>query len=221
MPPEGKTPRHKADFPPGNVKLYYQSKKPFISKSFPSRALDPKGSLLYFCRSHFLWPQKGAGRQLSVFPSACSELEVPALCPSTTPLLPGHCWGRDSPSLQCQEGSRSQGQDLGDSPAPQRAPLPLPGSTSHSCPEREGQRDKKFPSLNKSQQGRFTHWYLTCSSSDAPSQECSLSQPRLYPQHPGGDSSEVPPDTAERNQGSCWCPWCRGEFMSQGCPCEG
>lgn len=111
MPPEGKTPRHKADFPLGNVKLYYQSKKPFISKSFPSRALDPKGSLLYFCRSHFLWPQKGAGRQLSVFPSACSELEVPALCPSTTPLLPGHCWGRDSPSLQCQEGSRSQGQE--------------------------------------------------------------------------------------------------------------
>lgn len=75
MPPEGKTPRHKADFPLGNVNLYYQSKKPFISKSFLSRALDPKGSLLYFCKSHFLshipWPQKGAGRQLSALPSAC------------------------------------------------------------------------------------------------------------------------------------------------------
>lgn len=113
MPPEGKTPWLKTDFPLGNVNLYYQSKKPFISKSFLSRALDPKGSLLYFCKSHFLshipWPQKGAGRQLRAWKCRCQ-----GTAGAGTALLFSTRVAADPP-----------GSSSGTPLLPRRAPLPL------------------------------------------------------------------------------------------------
>lgn len=91
MPPEGKIPQHKADFPLGNVNLRYLSKKAFISKPFISRALDPKGSLLYFYKSHFL-PQSLVVSKQSCYAAFCSHHCLQKAAPA-----PGDAWPLPAP----------------------------------------------------------------------------------------------------------------------------
>lgn len=134
-----------------------------------------------------------------------------ALCtPQCLPCAPpppcccqGTAGAETAPLLQHHGGSRSPSQQLRDTPAPQRAPLPLPGLTSPFCSERGTKGDllQLFPSLSKSQRSRCSHWRLTCFSSDGPSQECSFPrQGCIHSTRVVLESSGVPPDMADRNQ---------------------
>lgn len=134
MPPEGKKiPQHTADFPLGNVNLYYPSKKPFISKSFVSRALDPKGSLLYCYKSHFLYqnPAASEGSCQAAFcahPRPFGALLLPAAVGNAHALL------LTAPPLP----HRGHGALMGQRPGPpgwQQTPEPGAQGHPHCFPE--------------------------------------------------------------------------------------
>lgn len=115
---------------------------------------------------------------------------MPALRPSSTSLLPGHCWGRDNPSLQHHDGSRSLRQELRDAPAPQRAPLPR-------------ERDKGGPSPAVSIPQQKPAQQMHSLASDFSFFRCS--KPGTLP-FPAEAASTAPrwfwtaPDTADRKQ---------------------